>query len=348
MKSRIETSKVVWVAAIAALVVGFSAITTIENAWAVTTVTNDSFFDYGSSTPNNAKYWAHKENNDYPADGTLERAFYCQDQNSNTKAACSGGLIDGRVNFVRHTLQKLTTSATTKWQLSFQGTTPFGEVDTSNGASIHNGNFPLPAVPPSSQHYRLASQFIWFDANSGSPYPISKPTATSSSVVANVLSNMWFKDTMPTTNSIVVIDWGWASLKNTNGQWTRQSIPTGCTSTTPTGCGWDIAWYERIGTDGCRYHKSIMLDNNSAANTWRATSTIDIQPLIANVFATTYQFRDTVDGESTPGVCSSTIAGSSSYGTNYQIVDYEVGSEMFNTGAGSLVSAHSLSRLSYS
>src|SRR5688572_15714247 len=127
MKSRTATSTVVWVAALAALVVGFSAVTTIEQAWAVTTIyTNDSFFDYGWSTANNAKYWGHKENNDYSATGTLERAFYCQDQNSNTKAACTGGLMDGRVNFVRHTLQKLTVASETMWQLSFQGTTPFG------------------------------------------------------------------------------------------------------------------------------------------------------------------------------------------------------------------------------
>lgn len=330
MKSRTRTSQTVSAIALAVVLVAFSATTTMQQAWALTDIVNDQWFSFGK------KYWGDKNGGTNGYTGTLGQAFYCRNNDGTVKAGCSGGLIDSRTNFVRHAL-KLNPSSSLAYQTSLQGCDPWAQCDTSLGAAVHNTNFPRSPVAPSGNSYYLFQQFAWF---TNSFYSESKPGSSTADVTANLLTNLWFKDKLSTTDTVVVIDFGWASLKNNNGVWQRQSIAPGN--------GWDIAWYENVNGQ-CRYHKSIMLDNNSAANTWRDTGAINISSYIANVFSTSYTLR----GSNPNGTCSSTIAGSSNYAANYDLVDIETGVEMYpNNGAssskyGTIVAAYSRSGFYY-
>jgi hypothetical protein len=340
MNSRNMGSKLIWSITMAAVWVSFYFVTTMEQASAVLTdVTNDRYFDFGF------KYWGDKNGNTnaYP----YTQAFYCQTTGGDTKSSCTAGLIDGRVNYVKHTL-KIEGGDDLGYQLSLQGCDPFGQVDGGTSyvpppecsnklnALVHNYKFPRAPKAPTGYDYVMNAQFAWFDDSAGSPFPVSRPSWSGADVTANLLTDLWFKH--KTQSSALVIDFGWASLINNNGHWTRDTIPVGD--------GWDIAWYE-YSQGKCLYHISIMLDNFSVPNTWREPGTTNIAPYIESAFTETYTPRGSV------GSCTATVPNGSTYNTNWQLIDIEVGEEMYpNNGAGSgkhgtIVDAYSLMTFGY-
>lgn len=333
----------VWTTTIVATVLSLTSIP----AFAVTWLTNDSFFDYGDDveSENGAVYWGDKADNAYT--GTLGKVFYCQNASSNTKQACINGLIDGRTNFVRFAVKEPANDADSspnyEYQVSMQGEDPFGWTDNvEGGATNHNINFPRSPIAPAGTSYKLNAQFAWF--TSSPYYSESKPssTATNGAVNAQLVTDVWFKDKITGTNSKMVIDFSWAFLENYNGQWRlKPGVDPGEQYGTPFRQDLDPT-----SAADCVYHYNVVLDNFSVPNGWRQPPLTTISGYIANAFSATYA------NFGQAGNCPSTIYGASNYVANYNMVDIESGIEVFTSTAsssnyGTLVGAYSFSNLRY-
>jgi len=285
----------------------------MHSAYAVTQQTNDSFFSCGKKYNGDKSY-----NNTY----TGTKSLYGRNTSC---VAVNPGLIDGRTNYVLHTTASATNSKV-GWQASIQGTDPWGTSDTGGGALNHNSNFPVAA----NKNFVLQTQYVWItDATS-----VPSALATNGAVTANLLTDLWFKDTTAGSDNVLVIDFASENVKNQNGAWVNRAETIGT--------GYSSPHYEKVGTQ-CRYHYSMVLDNGQAANQWRQTISRNISGDISSAFSATYT------NTGTGGTCPSSPAHGI---TAYNTVDIETGVEVFIgtiqvQNYGTMKGAFSLVNLTY-
>lgn len=301
---------------------------TIGTAYAAIVVTNDEFFSFGK------KYWGEKPfNNSYSGD----QSFFCRTTGGSAQASCTGGLIDGRTNYVKHSTKLAANDGKSAWSSAIQGTTPWGYVDTTNGgASNHNTKFPRIAI----DDYELDIQYAWFKDTDGSQFADSYPSgsATNGVVHGALLTDLWFKHKSD-PDVVLVIDFAWANVENENGDWVKEVKTIGGSYSTR-------KVTENPNDPGqCIYHYNVVLDNNQNNNTWRA-KTSAIKTYISAAFGHTYT-------DESGGVCGTQLPNRSStteINNNYDLVDIETGVEVFvdsqaSQNWGTLIGAYSKSKL---
>lgn len=306
-KSRRSDTKTI----IAAILVVALATTSIASAYALT-VTLDKGLGCGK------KNWGIKNHqNDETGQNTFGMHDNCttvlnqyKGRNNNVKihTGISGGVVEDIA-----------------WQAIIQGTDPWGNSDTSGGALNHNTAFDNLASDQTTD-YQLKTQWVWTNDK--------KPATTTSNIKANYLTNIWFDNG---AGKVLVIDFMWDRLGNSNGNWVQETISDQDTGADAPGTQYYVPFCKSEGGE-IVYHYNVVLDNTSkTVNVW-TEKTANIESYIANAFAHSYNMQSGCSNSS-PGTRGS-----------YDIVDQETGIELqiFTAGhSGAVEGGYSFSELWY-
>lgn len=232
----------------------------------------------------------------------------CSAQAGAIPGTYSNGSPDTRTNYVE--LESVLDSAQLPyqaWESSIQGCDPFGNCDTTGGATVGTRY----SIPGSDTNLALQTQFVWLQNSTNVP--------NYSGSYANLLTDFWLKPTSGSSD-LLVLDFASANLGYSSGNWALKSETVGghysgnvVTGTSP----------------NCTYHYNVVIDNNSAPNTWRQTNLYtSISANVTGAAAATYT-------QSNGSNCATTLPSTENLNSDWDVVDIESGVEVGDSNSDS-------------
>lgn len=228
----------------------------------------------------------------------------------------SNGSPDTRTNYVE--LKTILNSAqlpNQAWESSIQGCDPFGNYDggsapagctLSGGASVHTSY----SISGSDTNLALQTQFVWLRNSTNVP---NDPNAYS-----NLLTDFWLTPTSGSRDRLV-LDFASANLVASAGNWALKPETVGLPYSGNVVTG--------TTTTNCIYHHSVVIDNTSAANTWRETPVYS--SISSDIGTATGGSYTQVNGSN----CPTTLPSGETLNSQWNIVDIESGVEVGTSSA---------------